>query len=336
MTITLNANEYYNGLVNFILFMRLYATNTSKRQKTIVDELASETLSFGDQKAFPFAELPKVEDYSTTSSLLTNKPIKYTEEFIGNPIKKKISLSTIEPFAKMAMMSASGVSVFFGYIMGLMDSAKYDYLYNEIISDLIKWTPTNSNNKEMQINIDLIDTTKLTTPESILAADTINQQRIEEKLQYIYDSFSIFSDIFIDVDNASSTNFKTAVDKKDLLLISNAKFANEKTVSLMATMLKSDVIADAFKHPVMLKIPEKTFKDNQKEKIIAFVVHRNWYQWFYHFIYRSSFIDPDTVMKKDVLHFWYSKGRLKNLPATQLNANYVDIAAASASQASAK
>ena len=327
-TVTLNDNEYYTGLVNFILFMRLYATNTSKRQKNIVDELCTETLTYGDRKVYPFAELPSVGDYSLTSSLLTDAPIKYTEEFIGgDPIKKKISLSTIEPFANMAMMNSGGVKSFFAYIVGLMDSAKYDYLYNEIMTDLLKWTPTNSTGKSMVQTFNLIDTSDMTSATEIEAAGRINMERMEAQLQKTYDDLSIFSDIFIDVDNkgGTPTNFKTAVEKKDLILIANAKFVNDKVIDWLSQLLKSDLIDKNFTHPMSIKIPQKTFDDNSVSNMAFIVCHRNWYQWFYRFFFTGSFYDVDTVRLKRVMHFWYNKGRLKNLPAVKFTANYTSL-----------
>lgn len=326
MDITLNANDYFTGLVNFILFMRLYATNTSRKQKSIVDVFATDTLEFGDRKAFPFAELPKVEDYSLTSTLLSDKPIKYSEEFIGNPIKKKISLSRVEPYLKMAMMSSGGMKTFVSYILGLMESAKENYLYNEIMVDLLTWTPTNSAGKEMDKSVNLIETSGISDAVQLDAAETINQKRIELSWQKTFDDFGIFTDVFIDIDNGSgdnATNFMTSMRPEDLIFIGNAKYLNERVVNLMATMLKSDVIDKDFRRPYVLKIPQRTFDANNKSNVIGFVAHKHWYQWFYHFNFMGSFFDPDTVRIKNILHFWYSKGRLKNLPASRLTANYV-------------
>ena len=326
-TVTLNQNEYFTGLVNFILFMRLYATNTSNRQKSIVDELCTETLTYGDKKAYPFAELPKVVDYSLTSSLLTDSPIKYTEEFIGDtPIKKKISLSTIRPYMEMAMMSASGVTAFFAYLEGLMQSAKYDYLYNQIMTDLLSWTPTTTTGKEMSKTISMIDTSAMTSAEEIKASKELNMEETEASLQKVYDDLSIFTDVFIDVDNtANSSNFKTAVEKKDLLLIGNAKFMNDKIIYWLSQLLKPELIDKNFSHPVALKVPQRTFDDNSKSDIMFIVCHRHWYQWFYRFTFMGSFYDIDTVRLKQVLHFWYNRGRLKNLPAVKFTASYTTL-----------
>lgn len=322
--ITLNKNMYFSGLVNFILFVRLYATNTSKKQTSIVNVFASETLEYGDTKAYQFAELPKVEDYSLTSSLLTNKPIKYSEEFIGKPIKKKISLSRCEPFLKMAVINSSGMSTFVAYILGLMESAKEDFLYDEILKDLLNWTPTVSAGKKMKQEINLLNVSALSTPSEIISAEEINQKRIELLIQKSLDEFQIFGDAFIDVDNeADTTNFKTAVKREDLIFIGNAKYMNERVVNLMATLLKSELIDENFKRPTSIKIPEVTMEKYSQSDCIGFIVHKHWYQWFYHFNFMGNFFDPDTLLIKNVLHFWFSKGRLKGLPAMQLTAKFV-------------
>ena len=325
MDIILNENEFYTGLVNFILFMRLYATNTSKRQKSIIDVFCTETLEYGDRKAYPFAELPSVTDYSTTSSLLSNSPIHYSEEFIGDPIKKKIPLSRSEPFAKLAMMSSSGMSAFISYILGLMESAKEDYLYNEIMQDLISWTPTNSTGKKMVQTLNLRGIKAGTAASEEQAAYSLNQRDIQLAWQRLYDDFSLYTDLFIDIDNNGSTktNFKTAMNKDDLIFIGNAKYLNEQIIDQLVVFLKSNLIDEKFTHPHILKVPEKTFEDNEADNIIGFVAHKHWYQWFYHFNFMGSFFDPDTLRIKNVLHFWYSKGRLKNLPASKLVANVV-------------
>lgn len=323
--ITLNSNEYFSGLENFIVFMRMYAMNTSKKEKNLVDVFCTDTLAFGDQKVFPFAEIPKVGDYSTTSSLLSDASIKYNEEFIGKPIKKKISLSTIDAYLKMAMLNAAGMGQFMGYIYGLMDSAKYDYLFWEIMKDLLNWTPTNSVNKKMRQSIELYDTETATSAVEENAQENLNQKRIEQLWQKAFDDFSLFTDLFIDIDNKTGTddetNFKTALNLDDLIFIGNAKYLNERVVNLMATMLKSEEISKNFRHPYTVKIPQMVFDTiGDNSKCIGFVAHRYWYQWFYHFTFMGSFFDPDTVRLKRILHFWYSKGRLKNLPAMRLDA----------------
>lgn len=324
--ITLNQNEFYTGLVNTWTVIRTYATNTSNKQRQITDALATEVLEFGDQKAFWFAELPSVEDYNPVSSLLTPKPISYAEEFIDTIVKKKIPLTTVDAFLSQAMLSSEGVSFFLAYVNGLMQSAKDNYMYDVITSDLFNWSPTVSTNKEMEQTIDLIDTSTISLPSEIRAAEEINQARIAKQFQKVYDDFSIFTDVFIDVDNNSSsgiTNFKTALKLSDLVFIGNAKYLNEQIIDMMAVLLKSELINENFKHPPILKIPERTCKQNNSENVIGFVAHKRWYQWYYNFMFTGAFKDIDNLNEKRVMHFWFTRGILKNLPVMRLDASYV-------------
>lgn len=324
--ISLNQNEFYTGLVNTWTVIRTYATNTSNKQRQITDALATEVLEFGDQKAFWFAELPSIEDYNPVSSLLTPKPIAYAEEFIDSIVKKKIPLTTVDAFLSQAMLSSEGVSFFLAYVNGLMQSAKDNYMYDVITSDLFNWSPTVSTNKEMKQTIDLIDTSTISLPSEIRAAEEINQARIAKQFQKVYDDFSIFTDVFIDVDNNSSsgkTNFKTALKLSDLVFIGNAKYLNEQIIDMMAVLLKSELINENFKHPPILKIPERTCKQNNSENVIGFVAHKRWYQWYYNFMFTGAFKDIDNLNEKRVMHFWFTRGILKNLPVMRLDASYV-------------
>lgn len=324
--ISLNQNEFYTGLVNTWTVIRTYATNTSNKQRQITDALATEVLEFGDQKAFWFAELPSIEDYNPVSSLLTPKPIAYAEEFIDTIVKKKIPLTTVDAFLSQAMLSSEGVSFFLAYVNGLMQSAKDNYMYDIITSDLFNWSPTVSTNKEMEQTIDLIDTSTISLPSEIRAAEEINQARIAKQFQKVYDDFSIFTDVFIDVDNNSSsgkTNFKTALKLSDLVFIGNAKYLNEQVIDMMAVLLKSELINENFKHPPILKIPERTCKQNNRENVIGFVAHKRWYQWYYNFMFTGAFKDIDNLNEKRVMHFWFTRGILKNLPVMRLDASYV-------------
>lgn len=322
--ITLNSNEFYSNLANMITVVRTYATNTSNKEASVVDALSTEVLEFGDTKAYWFAELPKVEDYSFTSSLLTPKPIKYNEEFISGIEKKKIPLTTIEPFLKQAMLSSDGVQFFLSYVNGLMYSAKTDYLYNLITSDLFSWTPTVTTGKEMKKTANLIDVDAIPTPSEKRAAQELNQAELLRMWQKTYDDFSIFTDVFIDVDNAANnSNFKTALKLEDLVFIGNAKYLNDEIIDLMAVLLKSDILSKDFRRPPVLKIPERTCAANNSEKCVGFLAHKRWYQWYYNFLFTGSFFDTDNLNMKRVLHFWYSRGILKNLPVMRLDASYV-------------
>lgn len=326
MDIILNKNEYATGLYNLVLSVRVFALNTSNRPNEIISTFSTDVLEYGDTKAFIFAGMPKVEDYNPTSSLLTDTPVDYAEEFISGVIEKKIPLSYCEPFMRQAMTDGAGLALLIGYLNGLMYSSRDKYLYDDITADLFTWTPTNTSvAKEMKKSISLFDTTGVTNAQELNAMELINQKRIELAWQEAFDDFSIFTDVFLDVDNSQNdngTSFESALKLSDLVFIGNAKYLNERVVNLMATMLKSEVIDENFKRPQVLKIPQRTCKKNNGDNTVGFVAHKKWLQWYYNFLFMGSFYDIDTLRQKRVLHFWYTKGVLKHLPVMRLDATY--------------
>lgn len=326
MDIVLNKNEYATGLYNLILSVRIFALNTSNRPNEIISTFSTDILEYGDTKAFIFAGMPQVEDYNPTSSLLTDTPTDYAEEFISGVIEKKIPLSYCEPFMRQAMTDGDGLALLVGYINGLIYSARDKYLYDDITKDLFTWVPTTTAAaKEMRKTINLFNTANVTNAQELNAMELINQKRIELAWQEAFDDFSIFTDVFLDVDNSKNENgttFESALKLSDLVFVGNAKYLNERVVNLMATLLKSDIIDENFKRPQVLKIPARTCKKNNSENTVGFVAHKKWLQWYYNFLFMGSFYDIDTLRQKRVLHFWYTKGVLKHLPVMRLDAVY--------------
>lgn len=319
-TVVLTENEFMTNLCNFILFMKLYATNNNRRERTIVDSFATETITYGDSKYFPFSELPTVSNYSQTSSLLGNYKTAQNKEILSISEKKLVRLTYVQQFVEMAFMNSTGTANFIAYMLGQMESAKENYMYKVIISDLFGWTP--SVTAKAGTMVKTVPTLVIPTSgvADINATETYNQKKIELAMQNTIDSMSVFTDIFIDIDNGTgddATNFQTAFELDDLVFIGNAKYLNERVTNLMATLLKSSEIDSNFRMPKTLKIPEISIPAAQN-KFIGFIAHKNWYQWFYKFTFMGTFFDASNLFNNNFLHFWYGKGFLKNLPVCKL------------------
>ena len=52
MAITLTDNEFFTGLSNLALVVKLYATNTSDTPQKFVDSFTTDVLEYGNQKLF--------------------------------------------------------------------------------------------------------------------------------------------------------------------------------------------------------------------------------------------------------------------------------------------
>ena len=315
--VVLTQNEFMTNLCNFILFMKLYATNNNRRERTIVDSFATETITYGDSKYFPFSELPKVTDYQQTSSLLGNYKTAQDKEILSISEKKLVRLTYVKEFVEMAVMSASGTANFIAYMLGQMESSKENFMYGVILADLFGWKSATSK-ATLQKTIPTVAMPSGASIGDINNIELYNQKQIGLGIQEVLDSMSVFTDAFIDIDNtANNTNFKTAFELDDLIFIGNAKYLNERVYNLMATLLKSSEIDGNFQMPKTLKIPQISIPASES-KFVGYIAHKNWYQWFYKFTFMGSFYDTSNLFNNNFLHFWYGKGFLKNLPVCKL------------------
>lgn len=307
MAITLNDNQFFTGLSNLALFIRVYATNTSTKVKSFVDNFATETLANGDTKLFPFADLPNVGDYSEESTLLrvTKNPVK--EEDIKITEKKVISASYNQYILDMAFTNDSGMNMFIGYIIGLMESAKDSYIYDTIITDLFgrEYTGTRL------IEVDQLQISPQDTAEEINAKKLYNAKEIQLKIEDTINNMGVFSNKY----NASG--YKQALDVKDLRLIICNPYHNQQIIDLFAELLRSDYIENSYEKPEKIVIPSISIPSGQ-ENVVGWIMHKNAYQWFYKFIVALAFFDSSNLNTNRFLHFWFGKGFLNTLPAVKI------------------
>lgn len=310
MAITLTDNEFFTGLTNLALNMRLYATNTSRFADNFVDSFATDTLASGNQKLFVFSELPSVGDYSETSSLLTVTKVDTNEENIVVTEKKVVKSSFNKYILDMAFTSESGMNEFMGYLLGQMESAKTSYIYNQIITDLFAKTFDNTENRKQLNEVTLIDETKISDITQLNNAQIINQKRIYLAIQDVLQNIQTYTNVY------NKKKYMQALDVDDMRFVYCNPYANEQVVNLFASLLKSEVIKDEFKTPITQIIPSIKIPDG-KANVIGILMHKYAYQFFYKFTYMGSFFDVSNLCINNFLHFWFGKGWLDNLPAVE-------------------
>lgn len=303
MAIVLNDNEFFSGLTNLALFMRLYATNTSSEPERFVDSFMTETLGAGDTKIFPWSDLPDVDDYSASSSLLTPTKVTAGEEYIQITEKKVIKSSYNRYILDMAFTSESGMNSFVGYLLGQMESAKVDYLYNVIIGDL--FTKVYSGTQLVQVpQFDLTSATDFVNYDRI---QTINQKNISKAVELAVRNAQVYTTAYNSLGN------KEALNVSDMKFIFNEPYHTDNLINLFATLLKSNVIDASFSKPTMYTIPPIKIPEGNSA-VIGWVMHKYAYQMFYKFTFMGSFFDVSNLTINNFLHFWYGKGWLENLP----------------------
>ena len=311
--IVLTDNDFFTGLSNLALHMRLYATNTSNVPNEFVDSFMTETLGSGNTKIFPWADLPSVTDYSPTSSLLTVTKVNAGEEYLQITEKKVIKSSFTRYILDMAFTDESGMNSFIGYLLGQMESAKIDHLYDVIVYDLT----TKVFGAGQTINVDQYDLSGATSFTDLNNGKTLNQKEIAEKLQLAINNISVYNTTYNELGN------KEALDVGDMKFIFADPYKTQNVIDLMATLLRSDVLDKDFKKPTMLTIP--TTKCSNAPAMIGILMHKYAYQLFYKFVFMGTFFDVSNLCINNFLHFWYGKGWLQNLPAVKFVKNEITL-----------
>lgn len=315
----LNDNQFYTGLTNLALYVAMYATNRSSRTKSLIDTFTTESLDYGDTKIFRSVPFPQVGDYSDNSSILGNHTPSFVptgEETSVNAIEETIKINnfkliknTINRYMlEMAVKSEYGISDFVAIVMGNIEAAKNDYLYDMLINQLFDATPGATQ------TVTTISPGESPAPSEIQAASTMNQKNIALAIQYVIDSLTHYNTGF------NKYGLKQSVDMQDLRLIMIQPYQNSAVVDLFAQLLNSQYINEKFPQPDLLTIPEikaaeATHYDN---KIIGFVMHKAAIQMFYKLVYMGEFFDPSTLRVNNFLHFWYGVGQVEQLPLVKI------------------
>ena len=322
MAITLTDNEFFSGLTNLALFMRIYATNTSKKADDFVESFMTDILERGNQKLYPYADLPSVGNYSETSSLLTVTKPTVGEEAIAITEKKVIKSSYSAAILDAAFTSEYGMNDFIGYLLGQMESAKTAYLYDVIINDIFtKSFGAGSGAQAKQLhNVDQISLTGLTSLADINGAKSYNAKELAVAMQDDIQNIQVYNDKY------NFKGLKEAVDYKDLRVVLVAKYRYAEVMEVMASLLNSDVIDKDFEKPEVLIVPSIKVPEN-RDMEIAWIMHKAFYQMFYKFVVNTSFFDASNLCVNNFLHFWYGKGFVEALPCVKLVKNDITLEA---------
>ena len=103
----------------------------------------------------------------------------------------KLIKNTINRYMlEMAVKSEYGISDFIAIVMGNIEAAKNDYLYDMLINQLFDSVPGATE------VVTLIDAGEGAAPTEIQAASTLNQKSIALKLQNVIDSLTHYSTYF--------------------------------------------------------------------------------------------------------------------------------------------
>lgn len=316
MAITLNDNEYYTGLTNLALYIAMYATNKTNRSRDLVDKFTTEGLEYGDQKVFRAIPLPSVGNYSNTSSLLERAIASFTptgaqsavnvvEDVLEISDKKLIKSTYNTQMLEMAVKSEYGVNDFISILLGNIEAAKIDFLYDLILKDLYAITPGKTE------TVTLLDLSAQTLPSEKEAGEILNQKKITLAIQKVIDDLTHFTTSY------NGYGLKQAVDLSDLRLVVFQPYKNKAVTDLFAELLNSNLISENFPRPEMITLPEGkcAATTGYDAKFVAIIMHKAAYQLSFKLQYMGNFYDPSTLNVNNFMHFWFLHGFVKQLPS---------------------
>lgn len=315
----LNDNDYYTGLTNLALYIAMYALNKTNRSKSLIDDLTTESLAYGDTKIFRSVPMPTVDTLDPTgNSTLLNRnvatfipkgqttPKEFAEDVLTiDPRDKKIIRSTYNAIAmETAVTSEYGVNDFVSMVLSNIEAAKIDYLYDTVVNDLYDFTP------EYIETVTLYDLSQQTLPSEIEAGEILNQKKITLACQKVIDSMTHFSTEF------NGWGLKQSVDMSDLRMIVFQPYKNEAVTNLFAELLNSRYINDNFPRPQLITIPQTkaSHATHYDSKLVCLIMHKAAYQLSYKLQFNASFFDVSTLNVNNFMHFWYLRGWVKQLP----------------------
>lgn len=317
MAIQLNDNEFYTGLTNLAIFVKIYSVVNSTKIDEFVAAFRSEPLNYGDTKIFRSVPLPIVSDYSQNSSLLqvniatfhnklTNRDENVAEEKISVNMKKVIKSTYTRAMLELAVTSGEGANAFITEVLSNMQAARSDYLFNALLDSLLTASMATET------------VTLITPPEEASQVEETsinieNNKLISLALQKIIDGMQIYTDAY------NRIGLKQATPLSDLRLVVLQPYKNQAVLDLFAELLNSGVINENFPRPELLTVPEVALNGKAAaNNVIAFIIHKQFLQIFDKLNVNGNFYDPSNMCINNFLHFWCGIGYLNQLPAVKI------------------
>lgn len=307
--VVLTPNEAFTMLTNLALSIHLYPTNTSGKPREFLDMFMTETIENGNTKIFPASDLPEVFDYSETSSVTTVTKPTVSESYLQITERKMVKSSFPTHILEMAFTSDSGMNQFIGYMLGQMEDARVNYMYDDIITQLFNRTLTG---EQMQ-TVNLLQV-PATGASDINDTELVNEKRITNAIQGVIDNIQVYTKQY------NALGYTENVDLDDLVFLYCQPYYNNNVVNLVASLLNSGQIDKAYSRPKTITIPQIKIPSTSKN-VIGILMHKKAFQAFYKFKTMLNFYDASNLYINYFLHFWYGRGYVAHLPMIKFIAN---------------
>lgn len=322
--ITLNANKFLGTLTNLIAYSQVADTMERGQVGEFVNSFQDINVENGDGKVVLAADMLAVNDLSGQSSLLQSNPPTVDEQYISVENYKVIPLTINRYLMRNAFVDESQLANFTGYIMGAMQATKTAFLSAELIKELEAYTPNQASQTK---TITIINTTGLTDPMQLEAANRYNANKIQKEFIKTLQALSFPTAKYNDL------SYKEVIDFESLKLIIRGDTDADIIVDSLAYLLNSDKITEAQRWSKTFVIPNEQFTG--ENTFVAWLMHNKKIQYGYFYEVATSFFDGSTLNQNDWLHFAYYLDTVKAFPAVcfKLDASLTPAALAVAADA---
>ena len=304
--ITLNANLFLGALTNLIAYSQIANTTEVGIVGDFVNSFQDINVENGDGKVVLSSDLLTVNNYSGTSSVLTNTLPTVDEQYISVENYKVIPLTINNYLMRGAFVEETQLASFVAYLMSTMRATMTAYLSDALIAELEAYTPVQASQTQ---TINIFDTTGLTDPSELKDAQTYNANAIQEKLITLIHSMGFPTDKFNDL------QFREIIDFSSMKFIVRNSTNGSMLVHSLATLLNSNKITDAEKWSETFVVPDEQFSGTFDPDIVGWLMHKKKIQFGFFYEVATSFFDASTLDTRNWLHFAYYLDTVNALPA---------------------
>ncbi len=303
--ITLSANRFLGALTNLIAYSQVANTTERGRVGDFVSSFQDINVENGDGKVVLSSDLLDVENLSGTSSLLSTTLPTIDEQYVNVENYKVIPMTINKYLMRGAFVAEDQLANFVGYLLSIMQTTKVVFLSKEIIKELEAYVPTQAT---QTVKVQTIDTTGLTDPMQLQAANTYNANAVQKAFINALNEMSFATKDYNDL------GFEEVIDFSSMKLVIKSSKNSDLITDSLATLLNSDKITEAQRWSETFVVPDKQFTD-EDNKNFAWLMHNKKIQYGYFYEVATEFFDGSTLNQNEWLHFAYYLDTIKAYPA---------------------
>lgn len=307
-TYTLSANKFIGALVNLVTYTMVNDTLNTSPLKEFNEWFKGEDIPFGTVGAITSVDIPESQDMSETSSLTkVNKPTT-TEEFVEITKYKMIPITVNKYLMRGAFFSESSLYEFIDYVLRTLPARKEIENYNECLSALESWTPTQAT---QTITLSLVTPSTTATESEKMSTYKNNARTILLALRKVCNKFKADTKEFNDL------GYNQLVSPSSLGLFINSDYDDLLDVDTYASVFGADYIKNGLTWGKHYAIPVSKISTANQSKLIGILCGRRKVCYSQGYQVATSFFDGSNLNDNHWLQYSYGVSVIKGIPAVK-------------------